>query len=161
MAPAPETPFARLVGASLSISLALMRGAITWVMRVLLPEPETPVMAISAPRGMVRSRPCMLLQSIPLISSQSLASLALPFGRMIRPLPSLSIFPVREASFLTMSSTCPWATTSPPKRPPPGPRSMIQSAERRVSSSCSTTMRVLPAFFREQMAERSLLLSVG
>ena len=38
----------------------------------------------------------------------------------------------------------PECTTSPPLTPAPGPMSTIQSAVRMVSSSCSTTIRVLP-----------------
>jgi hypothetical protein len=41
-------------------------------------------------------------------------------------------------------SSVPSATTSPPWRPAPGPRSTTQSAARMVSSSCSTTSTVLP-----------------
>ena len=39
-----------------------------------------------------------------------------------------------------MWSGVPSATTVPPRSPAPGPMSMTQSAERMVSSSCSTTM---------------------
>ena len=39
----------------------------------------------------------------------------------------------------------PWNTTSPPRSPGPGPKSMIRSAARMICASCSTTSRVLPA----------------
>ena len=42
------------------------------------------------------------------------------------------------------SPSVPWATISPPFTPGPGPKSTSQSAARIVSSSCSTTITVLP-----------------
>ena len=41
-------------------------------------------------------------------------------------------------------SKSPWATTSPPKLPASGPMSIIASAARMISSSCSTTITVFP-----------------
>lgn len=43
------------------------------------------------------------------------------------------------------SSGVPVATTEPPARPAPGPRSMTQSASATTRMSCSTTITVLPA----------------
>ena len=43
-----------------------------------------------------------------------------------------------------VARSCPSATTWPPCSPAPGPMSTIQSAARIVSSSCSTTISVLP-----------------
>ena len=52
-------------------------------------------------------------------------------------------------SFLSvMSDILPDATTAPPCTPAPGPISIIKSAARIASSSCSTTITVLPKFFR-------------
>ncbi len=54
---------------------------------------------------------------------------------------------------------CPRSYPPPPPRPPcspaPGPMSMIQSAVRIVSSSCSTTMIVLPRSRRSQQRARA------
>ncbi len=52
--------------------------------------------------------------------------------------------PSRSASLRAISSAVPMATTSPPRTPGPGPKSMMWSAARIVSSSCSTTTTVLP-----------------
>ena len=52
--------------------------------------------------------------------------------------------PVIDAGFRMISSTVPSAITSPPCLPAPGPRSITWSAARIVSSSCSTTITVLP-----------------
>ena len=52
--------------------------------------------------------------------------------------------PVIDRSLASRSSTVPLTTTSPPCSPAPGPMSTIQSATLIVSSSCSTTMSVLP-----------------
>ena len=43
-----------------------------------------------------------------------------------------------------ISSIVPAVSNSPPRTPGPGPKSTIVSAASMVSSSCSTTMRVLP-----------------
>ena len=56
---------------------------------------------------------------------------------------------MRERGAAQRSSTVPWATTSPPWIPAPGPRSTTWSAVRMVSSSCSTTTTVFP---RSRMA---------
>ena len=45
---------------------------------------------------------------------------------------------------MIISSIVPWATTSPPCIPARGPISTIWSAALMVSSSCSTTIKVLP-----------------
>ena len=52
------------------------------------------------------------------------------------------------------------ATTSPPRTPGPGPKSMRWSAARIVSSSCSTTTTVLPRSRRfGQRVEQSLVVA--
>ena len=53
----------------------------------------------------------------------------------------------------------PSATTSPPCSPAPGPMSTMWSAERMVSSSCSTTITVLPRSRRRSRVSMSLRLS--
>ena len=52
--------------------------------------------------------------------------------------------PVGDALHLMTSSMSPCTTTSPPCTPGPGPISTMWSAARMVSSSCSTTITVLP-----------------
>ena len=52
--------------------------------------------------------------------------------------------PVIERSSARIASSVPAAMTSPPCSPAPGPMSITQSAVRIVSSSCSTTISVLP-----------------
>ena len=44
--------------------------------------------------------------------------------------------------------TVPWPTISPPKDPAIGPISTIWSADKMISSSCSTTITVLPISFK-------------
>jgi hypothetical protein len=53
--------------------------------------------------------------------------------------------PVMDSSEASRSCTGPLTTTWPPCSPAPGPMSTTQSATPMVSSSCSTTMRVLPS----------------
>ncbi len=52
--------------------------------------------------------------------------------------------PVIDSADASRSATVPDTTTLPPCSPAPGPMSTTQSAVRMVSSSCSTTIRVLP-----------------
>ena len=123
-----------------------------------LPLPETPVTQISFPRGISTS---MFLR---------LFSLA-PRIQMLRPLPALRLSgsgmrflplkycPVTDSSQAQMSSTVPAQTTRPPLMPAPGPMSITWSASRMVSSSCSTTIRVLPRSRSCLSVLRSLALS--
>ena len=53
-------------------------------------------------------------------------------------------WPVAEIGVSAMASGGPSAMTLPPLTPPPGPRSMTQSAVLMTSRLCSTTMTVLP-----------------
>ena len=53
-------------------------------------------------------------------------------------------WPVRLSGAAARSAIVPSATTSPPLTPGPGPKSTRWSAARIVSSSCSTTITVLP-----------------
>ena len=58
-----------------------------------------------------------------------------------------------------MSASEPLLTTSPPCSPAPGPISTMWSAERMVSSSCSTTITVLPRSRNLSSVSMSLRLS--
>ncbi len=57
--------------------------------------------------------------------------------------------PVSEALLAKMSFIVPLATISPPWVPARGPRSMMWSARRMVSSSCSTITRELPCLAKD------------
>ncbi|CFN72348.1 Uncharacterised protein [Bordetella pertussis] len=59
------------------------------------------------------------------------------------------------------SCALPCATTRPPRIPAPGPISMMCEARRMVSSSCSTTTRVLPLPSRRASASSRMRLSRG
>ncbi len=93
-------------------------------MRVLLPEPETPVIHTSLPKGIRTSMSLRLFCRAPLITS----SLPEP-GRLLsgsgicfRPLKYSPVLDWRQA---ITSSIVPDTTTSPPCSPAPGPISMI------------------------------------
>ena len=109
-----------------------------------LPEPETPVTQVSSPIGMLRSTPCKLFPVAPRTRS-CLSGSGLPrvAGISIFSFPDRYL-PVSESLELRMSSIVPCATISPPCTPAPGPMSMTWSALRMASSSCSTTITVLP-----------------
>ena len=68
-------------------------------------------------------------------------------------------WPVRDALLRNSSLTVPETTIWPPCSPAPGPMSTTWSAVRMVSSSCSTTMTVLPMSLRRSRVSISLRLS--
>ena len=96
--------------------------------RVVLPEPETPVTAVSFPLGMSTSSGFTVWMA--------------PVDRWMRPRsnrppdpPFLRGLarperkgPIRDSGRSATSATVPWAMTLPPSVPAPGPISMIQSA---------------------------------
>ncbi len=108
-----------------------------------LPDPLTPVIQTNFPRGIATSIFFKLFAD------------ALTIFRIL-PFPSRLFFgtsicfrperycPVSDLGCARICFGVPLAMTSPPCSPAAGPRSMIQSASRIVSSSCSTTNTVLP-----------------
>ena len=113
------------------------------LMRVDFPEPDTPVTTISVPKGNFTSTCFKLFPVQP--------HRVINFS-LLRRIEGTSIFssPLRYRAVsvcdFNISSGVPWKTTSPPFLPAFGPMSMIQSAALIMSSSCSTTMTVLPKF---------------
>ena len=67
------------------------------------------------------------------------------FGISIFSAPDKNL-PVNEFGFCMMCCAVPSAMTLPPCTPAPGPMSIIWSALKIASSSCSTTITVLPRF---------------
>ncbi len=108
-----------------------------------MPEPDTPVTQINNPRGKLTSIFFKLCPAAPNTVKHFSFGMrrASGTGTYFRP---LKYCPVIETGLPVISSIFPWATTSPPFSPAPGPMSTIQSAVRIVSSSCSTTITVLP-----------------
>ena len=125
--------------------------------RVDFPEPDTPVTATSEPSGKSTSTSSRLCSRAP-----STRSTPLPGRRTA----GTGIFrvpdrycPVSEAVLATRPSTGPEWTIWPPCSPAPGPTSTTWSAIRMVSSSCSTTMTVLPRSRRRSKVVIRRLLS--
>ena len=115
----------------------------TSITNVLLPEPETPVTQMSLPSGKRTSIPFRLCSRAQRITR----ACELPARRLSgtgMPIRPEMYAPVNESGHAIISSSVPEQTTSPPLTPAPGPKSTIQSAARMVSSSCSTTSKVLP-----------------
>ena len=116
---------------------------------VLFPEPHTPVTAVNVPSGKATSMSFRLCARAPRTVSVRF------FGRpaAARPVAGLlvaaQVGPGQRAGGSSRSSTSPWRRCRPPWRPAPGPMSITWSAERIVSSSCSTTMHGVT-----QVAER-------
>ena len=145
------------------ITLALFRSLASLLYRIsliseLLPEPETPVMQVITPSGISTSICFRLFSAAPLMVRKPVGSLRTSgTGILRRP---LKYAPVTELSFFIRSSAVPMATSCPPCSPAPGPISITQSAARIVSSSCSTTIRLLPRSRRRISAPSSLSLSL-
>ena len=109
-----------------------------------LPEPDTPVTHVITPTGIFKSTVFRLLPVAP-ISLRNCLSLA--WCRIA----GISIFrlpvkncPVMDSGQSIMSCGVPLAMIWPPWTPAPGPISTTKSATRMASSSCSTTITVLP-----------------
>ena len=88
-----------------------------------LPEPDTPVTTVITPSGKLTSICCRLFSRAPRIV------IALPLvcrraNRYITCFWPEMYCPVSERGKFSISSGVPLATTSPPCRPAPGPRSM-------------------------------------
>ncbi len=112
-------------------------------MRVLFPLPDTPVIQTILPRGRWTSMFFRLFSAAPRITSSFSRPIRRFLGRGISFAP-LRYCPVIDWGQLTISSSTPVATISPPCSPAPGPISMIWSAARIIASSCSTINTVLP-----------------
>ena len=111
--------------------------------KVDFPEPETPVTAINFPSGNLTDTFLRLFSLAPLTSIKRPLPTRRSVGTGIDLAPD-KYCPVIDFLFLATSSGVPEAMICPPKAPAPGPTSMSQSASRMVSSSCSTTIKVLP-----------------
>ena len=111
--------------------------------RVDFPDPDTPVTLTNIPSGIFTSIRFRLCSRAPRIHSASPLPRRRRAGTEMTRRPE-RYWPVIESGALRMRSSGPEATTRPPCAPAPGPMSTIQSADRIVSSSCSTTRMVFP-----------------
>src|SRR5215217_5800632 len=111
--------------------------------RVDFPDPDTPLTQTKQPRGSSTSMFLRLCSRAPRTTSQPSFGSRRMAGTGIDRAPE-RYCPVIDRFSLTRSLTDPLTTTSPPCSPAPGPMSTTWSAMRMVSSSCSTTITVLP-----------------
>ncbi len=139
-----------------------------------LPEPLTPVIATSRDSGRLAVTLRRLCSVAPCTVSQRSgtavsAALALPRAGAVTGRRACSGWtigrarncPVSDEGCAARSATPPCATTWPPRLPAPGPMSMMWSARRIVSSSCSTTTSVLPLSPSLRRASSRMRLSRG
>ena len=120
---------------------ALYRMSLT---SVDLPEPDTPVTATRQPSGNATSTPRRLCSVAPLTATSRLElRWRRTAGTGIDSRPD-RYAPVSESGLASRSATEPETTMLPPCSPARGPMSTTQSAALIVSSSCSTTISVLP-----------------
>ena len=126
--------------------------------RVDFPEPETPVTAVITPSGNRTSMFLRLCSRAPRTTSALPEPVRRRVGIGISRSPE-RYFAVSDSGKRMSSSGDPSATIRPPWTPAPGPRSITQSADRIVSSSCSTTMTVLPRSRIDWSVSMSLRLS--
>ena len=122
----------------------------------LFPEPLTPVTATKRSRGKRTSTFSRLWWLTPVSSNHDPPRvgrrLAGTLGGRPRAAAVTEPFIVRNP---------PWDITRPPCLPPPGPTSMIWSAARMVSASCSTTNTEFPRLTRPRSAPSRRPVSRG
>ena len=124
----------------------------------LLPEPLTPVTHVIIPSGTSTLTCFRLFSAAPRTLSHPVGCLrSVGTGILILP---LKYAPVTDSGFFIRVSAVPISTSFPPCSPAPGPISTTQSAARMVSSSCSTTIRLLPRSRRRISALSNLSLSL-
>ena len=130
----------------------------TWLTRLDLPEPDTPVTVVNTPSGKATSSRSRLLRVMPASRSQPVGGRG---GWVGRAGASKRNGRVCEASTAFRPSGGPLYRISPPCSPAAGPTSTSQSAWRITSKSCSTTKRELPASFRPASAVSRASVSAG
>ena len=124
-----------------------------------LPDPDTPVTATRQPSGNATSTPRKLCSLAP---STTTSRPGVGFRRWAgtgmdsRP---ARYAPVSDSVDASSSGTGPETTMVPPCSPARGPMSTTQSAARMVSSSCSTTISVLPRLRSRSSVSSSRWLS--
>ena len=125
-----------------------------------MPDPETPVTHVIWLKGNLMSKFFRLFFLIPetvknfVDEFTSLKSLHISF------FPSRYCIVSEFLAFLILDKL-PEKTILPPLIPASGPTSTILSADRIVSSSCSTTKTVFPLFFKSFKESINLELSLG
>ena len=129
------------------LSIKELNGSNVWFIKEDFPEPETPVIHVKRPTGISVEIFCKLFSDALMIWILSPKGLSLFLGILISFSPE-RYCAVIEFLFLNISFRVPSAHISPPCFPAPGPISIIWSAHLMASSSCSTTITVLPRFLR-------------
>ena len=152
--PMPSASTARTWSGSLRPAMRASRPGIRLSrIRVVLPDPDTPVTTVSRPLGMSTSRGFTVWMA--------------PVDRWTRPYWNssssrhlcrirTSSFPDRkgpiwEAGSAATSATVPWASTRPPSAPALGPISMSQWAWDKICVSWSTRSTELPSATRSSI----------
>ena len=125
------------------------------------PEPETPVIATTQPKGIDTFIFWRLFSLAPMIWIHLPSSgVFLSAGMEMFSLPE-RYAPVILSSLESNSSNSPLTSTFPPSLPAPGPMSTSQSACLRVASSCSTTSKVFPSSVSSLKVSKRRSLSLG
>jgi len=126
------------------------------------PEPLTPVTAVKTCNGNFTSIPFKLLCEAPRtvmyeFHVPGLSGTGITLGSLKKRRVRLS----GTSTFSPGFTGGPWYISRPPSFPAKGPMSMIWSAARIISSSCSTTITVFPMSLRAFKDARSLWVSRG
>ena len=134
-------------------------GKRVWLINEDFPEPDTPVIHVNNPIGIFTDIFWRLFSEALIILIFFSDGFFLLDGIWILFSP-LRYLAVRDFLFLRIALISPSAHISPPCLPAPGPISIIWSADLIASSSCSTTMTVLPKFLRFFKVFISFVLSL-
>ena len=130
---------------------------------VVLPEPDTPVTAISRPRGMSMANGFTVCKPLDSrwIRPRSNISPACACGRAATRAAPERKGPMIEASSRATSSTEPWETTAPPSAPAAGPISTRWSAACRMRVSWSTITTEFPSAIKSRITPRRPSMLAG
>ena len=140
-------------GRGLSAIAASSPGTKLSRIRVVLPEPDTPVTTVKRPLGIAVSRG-LTVWTGPVerwMLPRSNSSIRGQRGRTAAGASIRRNGPIWETGFRSSDATVPWAITRPPSAPAPGPISMIQFAWVRICGSWSTNNTELPSATRSSI----------
>ena len=154
----PSASIARTCfGSGSSANRALSAGTRLSSTSVVFPDPETPVMAVSRPRGISTDNGLTVwMASVSRRSApfaKMLSTSALSRTRTVRSPERKG--PMRDASVFSTSSILPCAMTLPPSAPDSGPISTRWSTWRSTRTSWSTTRTELPSAIRSSITPSS------
>ena len=130
--------------------------------KVVFPEPETPVTTVNLPFGnFIFKGFTVWILFVDKLISPFLKISSLSFGRIILLVLFDKNFPILELGFFMVSSIVPSLIIWPPFTPESGPNSIIQSASDKICVSWSTNITELPSATKSCITAFNPLIFAG